>query len=238
MRLFTSLFLATAVGLAQAQTPAGFLPQVNNKLHVQFNTTAVNSPGLLLSKAVTATEPYLALPVNTVNASQTFIFMMLDLDVPPANGSTQRRVLLHAMKKGLKPMQQKVGSTLNWLTTSEQGPVAYLPPGPPPTDTVAHRYVQLLFEQPSTLTVKASDFPTVQSRINFDVQYFMHFNGVKPPIAANFFRVDGRANATGSANGTGGVPGNTTISFEGAAVVKTVPLTLLSLLLGVVLFGA
>ena len=51
MYLSVSLFLAALASVAQAQTPAGFKPEVNTKLQVLFNTTAVNSPGLELTKA-------------------------------------------------------------------------------------------------------------------------------------------------------------------------------------------
>jgi phosphatidylethanolamine-binding protein len=44
------LFLAAMIGLAQAQTPQGFEPTVNMKLDVLFNSSAVNTPGQLLSK--------------------------------------------------------------------------------------------------------------------------------------------------------------------------------------------
>jgi len=45
------LFVATLVGIAQAQTPSGFSPATNTKLDVIFNTTTVKEPGELLSKA-------------------------------------------------------------------------------------------------------------------------------------------------------------------------------------------
>jgi phosphatidylethanolamine-binding protein (PEBP) family uncharacterized protein len=90
--------------------------------------------------------------------SETYMFVMLDLDVPPAEGSTARRVLLHAMNTGFKATQQRVGGTATILASTQKGPAAYLPPGPPATDTMAHRYVQLLFRQPDALAVQASDF--------------------------------------------------------------------------------
>lgn len=173
----------------------------------------------MLTAVVTATEPQIALPNGMINSTQTFMFMMLDLDVPPANGTTKRRVLLHAMETGFRPTQQRASGAASILTTTETGPASYLPPGPPATDTMAHRYVQLLFEQPTSLKVRASDFANTQARINFDVEKFMAANNVKAPIAANFFRVDGRANSTGtgSPTGTGGNTRNSTVPFTGGA---------------------
>lgn len=50
MHFFSSLLVAAVAGIAQAQTPQGFSPASNTKLDVIFNTTAVNTPGQLLSK--------------------------------------------------------------------------------------------------------------------------------------------------------------------------------------------
>ncbi|KAL6706226.1 hypothetical protein ACN47E_005961 [Coniothyrium glycines] len=235
----SSLFIAALVGIVQAQTPSGFTPPVETKLQVIFNTTTVNNPGLELPKAATASQPQIAISSAIINSSDTFIFMMLDLDVPPANGSTTRRVLLHAMNTGFKPTQQKLSGGATLLTSSEKGPAPYLPPSPPATDTVAHRYVQLLFREPSVLKVQASDFANTQARINFDVAEFMTANNVGSPVAGNFFRVDGRANAaaSGTATGTSGTPRSTVQPFEGTAF-RADPQMLMGGLLGsLVLFA-
>lgn len=89
----------------------------------------------------TATQPQIAISSTLVTSTDTYMFVMVDLDVPPANGTTTRRVLLHALNTGFKATQQKTpgGSTL--LVSSETGPAAYLPPNPPAVDTVPHRYV-------------------------------------------------------------------------------------------------
>lgn len=144
---------------------------------------------------------------------------MLDLDVPPANGTTTRRVLLHALITDFKATQQKVDSTATILATSASGPATYLPPSPPATDTTAHRYVQLLLQQPANFDVQASDFTNVQDRINFDFAAFATKNSVGAPIAANFFTVDGRATTSpsGSPTGSGSNATNTMTPFEGAA---------------------
>jgi hypothetical protein len=149
------------------------------------------------------------------------MFVMLDLDVPPEEGSTKRRVLLHAMNTGFKATQQKISGSATLLASTEKGPAAYLPPGPPPTDTIPHRYVQLLFQQPADLSVKASDFKETSSRIGFDINAFMTKNKVSAPMAGNFFMVDGRATSTtkgtASARGSGGLATSTVQPFTGAA---------------------
>ena len=155
------------------------------------------------------------------NMSTTYMFVMLDLDVPPADGSTKRRVLLHALNTGFKATQQKISGSATLLASAEKGPAAYIPPGPPPTDTIPHRYVQLLFQQPADLSVSASDFADTSARINFDINAFMTKNKVSAPMAGNFFMVDGRASATAkgtaAASGSGGMPANTVQPFTGAA---------------------
>ncbi|KAH7071373.1 phosphatidylethanolamine-binding protein [Paraphoma chrysanthemicola] len=219
---FNSAILVAAVACtACAQTvPRGFTPTTNTKLEVFFNSTSVNTPGQLLSKATTATEPKLAISSAVGNMSDTYMFVMLDLDVPPQQGSTTRRILLHAMQMGFKATQQKLSGAATVLASSQKGPAPYLPPGPPATDTVAHRYVQLLFRQPESLAVQASDFANTTGRFNFDINDFMTENRVGAPIAGNFFTVDGRANATsegGSATPTGARPSRTIVPFTGGA---------------------
>lgn len=146
---------------------------------------------------------------------------MLDLDVPPADGSTKRRILLHAMNIGFKATQQKISGSATLLASTEKGPAAYIPPGPPATDTIPHRYVELLFQQPADLNVQASDFKDTSARINFDINAFMTKNKVSAPVAGNFFMVDGRATSTAkgtaSARGSGGMPTSTVEPFTGAA---------------------
>jgi hypothetical protein len=149
------------------------------------------------------------------------MFVMLDLDVPPAGGNSSRRVLLHAMNTGFKASSQSVqgtnGSVL--LTTTESGPASYLGPSPPASDTIPHRYVELLFQQPASLSVQASQFADTSARIGFDINSFMSQNGLSQPLAGNFFTVDGRAvgAASGTATSSGGISRNTLQPFEGAA---------------------
>ncbi|KAJ4993539.1 hypothetical protein SVAN01_01087 [Stagonosporopsis vannaccii] len=223
MYLATSLFVAGLASLAHAQsvTPAGFTPSANSKLDVFFNSTMVKTPGEILAKADTASQPKIAVARAMANMSATYMFVMLDLDVPPEEGSTSRRVLLHAMNTGFKATQQQISGSATLLASTDKGPAAYIPPGPPPTDTIPHRYVQLLFQQPADLNVQASDFKDTSARINFDINAFMTKNKVNAPLAGNFFMVDGRASATAkgtaSASGSGGLPGSTTQPFTGAA---------------------
>ncbi|KAJ4293336.1 hypothetical protein N0V90_008618 [Kalmusia sp. IMI 367209] len=223
------MLVAGVVGIAQAQTPSGFKPAANTKLDVIFNTTKVTTPGELLTKAATASQPRIALPKADVSSNETFVFVMLDLDVPPANGNTTRRVLLHAMTTGFKATQQSVSGGEVLLASSEKGPAAYIGPGPPATDTKAHRYTQLLFKQPAGLAVKASDFANQQARINFDIAAFAESNGR-----------GGERDWEGWADGYGwGGARNTSgsVPFEGGAGKFELPLGIAGLVGGLALLG-
>ncbi|CAN9213855.1 unnamed protein product [Alternaria sp. RS040] len=244
MYFSTSVLVAGLVSLAQAQVPSGFTPPAATKLEVIFNSTMVNTAGQQLAKASVATQPQLALSSAMIDSSQTYMFVMLDLDVPPANGSTERRVLLHCMNTGFKATKQQLMGAATLLASSEKGPAAYIPPGPPATDTVAHRYVQLLFQQPASLNIQASAFAGGQARIGFDIESFMSMNGVSAPVAGNFFRVDGRIAATASgtagvagASGTGAMPTGTPQPFTSAAGEVSAPYGTAGLLSGIALFA-
>ncbi|KAF2871246.1 phosphatidylethanolamine-binding protein [Massariosphaeria phaeospora] len=218
--LFTSSFLiAVVVSIAQAQTPEGFTPVVSTKLDVVFNSTAVRTSGQLLTKAGTASAPQIAAVGEAINQEDTYMFVMVDLDVPPANGTTTRRTLLHALTTDFKVTQQSFSNSTSGslLASSEEGPATYRGPSPPATDTIPHRYVQLLFQQPETLAVQATDFAETSSRIGFDINAFMQEQGLSAPLAANFFTVDGKAEANGTATTAGGSPTRTPEMFTGAA---------------------
>lgn len=132
---------------------------------------------------------------------------MLDLDVPGQGKNTTRRTLLHAMETGFKATKQSVAGGAVLLASKEKGPAMYLPPGPPATDTMPHRYTQLLFKQPESLKVNATAFSNNQARIGFDIASFAKKMELGEPIAGNFFMVDGKASAGGKATGTKGAGG-------------------------------
>ncbi|EUC34852.1 hypothetical protein COCCADRAFT_35551 [Bipolaris zeicola 26-R-13] len=255
---FSTSILAIAIaGLVQAQAPPGFTPEAANKLEVIFNSTMIDTPGQLIPRAAAATQPRLALSSALINMNEQYMFIMLDLDVPPANGTTERRVLLHCMNTGFRATRQQLSGAARLLASSQTGPAAYLPPNPPPVDTVPHRYVELLFKQPSNLSVSESTYANVQNRINFDIEAFMSDNGVDAPLAANYFHVDGRAgaaSATGSSasvsgapaaatgaspsgTGAGAAPSSTLVPFEGAAGKASVPVRTAAQLGGLALFA-
>ncbi|USP73047.1 26 kDa secreted antigen [Curvularia clavata] len=203
MLLSASTVAITFASLVLAQAPPGFQPAVNNKLEVIFRSTMVNQAGQQIAKDAASAQPQLALSSAMMSKTDTYMFVMLDLDVPPAANSNQRRVLLHCMNTGFKASNQEIGGAATLLSSSDTGPAAYIPPNPPAVDTIAHRYVELLFQQPANFSIAQSTFAEMSARINFDTQAFMTQHGLKAPVAANFFLVDGRTNSTAAANPTG-----------------------------------
>lgn len=193
-----------------------------------FNTTIL----------ATSIQPQLAIPSSLVSSSDTYMFVMLDLDVPPAAGNTTRRVLLHALNTGFRATQQSISinSTVSsdkvLLASTERGPATYIGPSPPATDSKPHRYVELLFEQPSSFQLAASDFADRQARFNFDITNFMEENGLAEPLAANFFTVDGQTGAGvgPTTTSSGGINRSTLEPFEGQAESLGVSLGLMGIL--------
>ncbi|KAH7135027.1 phosphatidylethanolamine-binding protein [Dendryphion nanum] len=242
----SSVLVAALVSIVQAQTPSGFEPSVKTQLNVFFNSTAVSSPGQLLTKAATASAPQIAASGPNINAEDTYVFVMLDLDVPPGGGSSTRRVLLHAMTTDFKATTQALSGGSKLLASQSKGPATYLGPSPPASDAMPHRYVQLLFKQPASLQVQATEFANTQSRINFNITEFAAKNSLGKPLAGNFFTVSGQAGGNGgaaassgggsrgTATGSGGLPRNTLQPFEGAAGKLDVSLGFAGLIGGLV----
>ncbi|KAK4152488.1 phosphatidylethanolamine-binding protein 4 [Chaetomidium leptoderma] len=186
----SALLLASAVS---AQTPAGFVPEVKDKLEILFGTKAVEAPGASLAKAETAMQP----TIGTSDAPLTgpsYLWMMIDLDVPsnfqnPSSGP--RRTNLHALITGFKPTTTAPTDGIYTLTppAGTSGPVAYVGPGPPPeTPPHAHRYVSLLYET-------AADFAVTKAQVGqtfgFDLAVFVDKIKLGVPVRAGFFNVTG-----------------------------------------------
>jgi hypothetical protein len=122
---------------------------------------------------------------------------MLDLDVPLNGGTT----LLHWLVPDVVPNASNGQLTIPNTTDTPGAP--YFGPAPPPGN--AHRYVELLFDQPENFEIPA-DFASINppknvtDRIGFDLEKFVEESGLKKLVAGNFFRVQ---NTTTTASGTG-----------------------------------
>jgi hypothetical protein len=130
------------------------------------------------------------------------------------------------MNTGFKATSQRTANSVSLLQTSDSGPANYIGPSPPvETPAFGHRYVQLLFAQPTGFAVPTTQSSAVSSRIGFDINAFMADAGLAAPLAANFFIVvgvqdalaSGTAGASVAATGSGGISKSTLAPFEGKA---------------------
>ncbi|KAK4039991.1 phosphatidylethanolamine-binding protein 4 [Parachaetomium inaequale] len=195
--LFSITTISSALllaGVVSAQTPAGFIPEVKDKLEIVFGAKTVETPGASLAKADTAKQPTL----GTSDAPLTgpsYLWMMIDLDVPsnfqnPSSGP--RRTNLHALITGFKPTAEPTASGGVYTLTppaGTAGPVAYVGPAPPAENPPhAHRYVSLLYET-------AADFAVTKAQVGqtfgFDLAAFVGKAGLGVPVRAGYFNVTG-----------------------------------------------
>lgn len=119
-------------------------------------------------------------------SSHHYIVFMIDLDVPQNDTTVP---FLHWYQPDLS-LNHKTGK-LSIPKSSHLAKAEYYPPSPPPGP--AHRYVELLFDQPSHYQLP-SEFEKYMdkkssARVEFDIQHFMKAADLKKPIAGNWFLV-------------------------------------------------
>jgi citrate synthase len=112
---------------------------------------------------------------------------MIDLDVPRNDTVLP---LLHWYQPDLtiKDKKSRVLSVHHW---SKQQRAKYIAPSPPPGS--AHRYVQILFEQPGDFSFprefeKYLDKKS-EARLGFEIKEFINAAGLGEPVAGNWFLV-------------------------------------------------
>ncbi|KAL2269014.1 hypothetical protein VTJ83DRAFT_3860 [Remersonia thermophila] len=183
-------------GLAAAQTPPGFVPEVNEKLEIVFGDKVVQTPGESLARAETARQPTLGTR-DAPLAGESYLWVMIDLDVPgnfQNPSSAPRRTNLHALITGLVP-SAAAHPDANGIyplvpASPSPGPVAYVGPGPPPeTPPHPHKYVSLLYETaPGFAVTREQVGPT----FGFDLAAFVERVGIaEAPVRAGYFNVTG-----------------------------------------------
>ncbi|KAK0111574.1 hypothetical protein ONS95_001923 [Cadophora gregata] len=190
----TSLFFAAA---ALAQTPPGFTPNVTSTLQVKFGTKSV-TPGLALTKAETAKIPTIGTSDEALNG--TYIFFMIDLDVPGSLvGSTPgtRITNLHCLLTGFTSSTTSSAPTTSpspfyTLITKDTSLKAYVGPAPPAENPpYAHKYVEILYAQPAGFKVPSSQTSAVSRGIGFNLTAFVRDAGLGAPVRGNWFTVTG-----------------------------------------------
>ncbi|KAI5790593.1 phosphatidylethanolamine-binding protein [Peziza echinospora] len=176
-----------------ASWPSGIV--LSGSVNSSTEFTPANTAGVPTFKLTPFTEG--ASPINPVSPGQLFTLVMIDPDAPSRETPTLKEIL-HALITGITFTQSNGVLTLS----AGNSVAAYIGPGPP-AGTGLHRYIFLLFAQP-TATVDAGAF-NGNSRMNFNVRTFANNNNFGAPIAGAFFRAQNAANpgAPAPVNGDG-----------------------------------
>ncbi|KAF8446543.1 phosphatidylethanolamine-binding protein [Terfezia claveryi] len=143
-------------------------------------------------------------PFLPINTTQLYTLVMVDPDAPSRENPTAAQ-FLHFVQAGLRittDLGETTESVYHRLTTTVPPVVPYRAPAPA-VDTGLHRYIFLLFMQPSD-NVDLGSFSTDNRRI-FDVQSFERNNTFGPPLAGAYFQAQNAANS-----GISSVPDDTT----------------------------
>lgn len=141
-----------------------------------------------------------------------------------ANGT--RQTLLHCMNTGFEATAPRTtaANTTVLLASADSDPTSYIGPSPPAESPPhGHRYVQLLFQQPTGFNVPVSRAAAVSGRLEFDLQNFVSAAGLGMPVVADFFVVVGAQSQVASASATAsrGIAKNSLLPFEGAAAGRS-----------------
>lgn len=173
-------------------TPS-LLPAFNPSalLSVTFGAAAI-TPGQALTQEQVAPTPSLSVtPANsTVSFSGTYTIAMVDAG--PVGTDITPGVTRHWLVNGVQITDNKVGAD-GTAITQYAGPA-------PPAGSGPHRYVILLFSQPSTFTAPAEfSQPNIGVSV-FDFGNYIQSSGLGPIVAGNYITVEvGTATASISA---------------------------------------
>jgi phosphatidylethanolamine-binding protein len=125
-------------------------------------------------------------PFQKSTSSHHYIVFMIDLDVPQNDTTVP---FLHWYQPDLS-LDHKTGK-LSIPKSSHLNKAEYYPPSPPPGPE--HRYVEVLFVQPSHYKLP-SEFERYMdkessARVGFDIREFVKAAELKKPVAGNWFLV-------------------------------------------------
>ncbi|KAF2456876.1 phosphatidylethanolamine-binding protein [Lineolata rhizophorae] len=225
MRSATALSAILLAAFAQAQTPEGFTPEVEDRLEVIVGDTYVSPAGLELTEAETQPKPQIG--TNDTVLEGTYVYMVIDPDAPIFNPDGSRSTVCHAVLSDYTSSGMTNDAGTNLLTTTSTSPLEYMGPAPPAEDPpFAHRYIHMLFEQPDDFEVPPEMQASLQQRINFDFDGFREATGLGDPIRANFWRVTGQGEPFGgpmvmAENGTNSSTASMTMTTTSTMTMST-----------------
>lgn len=143
---------------------------------------------LIIALPAVPTQPIL----HTTNLqNNTYVLLMIDPDAK-FNGTTIE--ILHWLQQDLTLSRGNTtsNSTSSYTLTADfkSGLAPYVPPAPPAElPPRAHRYIQLLFQQPSNFSIPTAFEEVLQTRVGFDLGGFVEATGLGNVLAANYFLV-------------------------------------------------
>ncbi|KAF2433911.1 PEBP-like protein [Tothia fuscella] len=237
MLLASASVFVSLLAAVTAQTPSGFAPSVNRTLAVSYGNNSISPAGERFPRAELASPPRIS--TSLFSTTGKAIVVLIDIDVPRNN---TRVPLLHWLVPDVTGV---VSGNITTLTIPTTGPGApYAQPNPPQGDS-PHRYIFLLFSQPSNFTWPAA-FANINppqttpnnTRVGFNITQFISAARLSAPLAANYITVQNTtagpttttyppalftvpANSTGTAATTTGTSRSVATATKNAAAVAT-----------------
>jgi hypothetical protein len=155
---------------------------------------------------VPANQPTFGLPEGASEGA-TYLLAVVDPDAPTPQ-QPNRSQILHMLAPGVQ-------FSSGQATFPADPVVSYNRPRPPPVSS-AHRYVELLYNQPSNFSIPAAwSGYNATNRTLFDIDRFAADSGLGSLVAVNYFLVSNQSstNTTGPSGTGGGTGASPTSSF-------------------------
>ncbi|RAK94057.1 citrate synthase [Aspergillus costaricaensis CBS 115574] len=187
------------------------LPHYSQTLHLHYPNTPWIQPGDTLQ--ILDTKPLPILSTQHLPLHQTYIILFLDLDV--LYNHTTATVILHWYQPDLIPYPNNT----NILLPNPQVPTRKSAPyiGPQPPTNSHHRYLYLLYTQPSNYIFPECFEhifpPTAEARAGFDMKLFADAAGLGTPVAGNWFYVRNEVDLPTGSESEGGVATSTSMNM-------------------------
>ncbi|KAI0720274.1 phosphatidylethanolamine-binding protein [Cerioporus squamosus] len=212
----------TVADVEQAFTTAKIVPDVLPSfnpvglLNVVFLDNVLVTPGLNLTREQTALRPTVSFTSNTTTfAQQTFVLAMVDPDAPTPQNPTVAQI-----RHLLAPNITLNGSLASGALLVNNSPaISDFQRPTPPAGSDPHRYILLLFAQPSNFSSVVPGVVNSSTPIsNFNISAFAEQLGLGSPLAGNFFLTGPDTNSTGTNSS-----GNSTASSAASSSSSTSP---------------
>jgi len=216
----TILSLLPLICVIYAQTPPGFSPSSTNHLDVLYSNSLMGTNTSLTTNSTVAAltsapEIGLSYPINT-----TLLLIIIDPDTIISNRST---TILHFLQTNLTSSTSNCSASNSSifvpLRTDTSPLSSYLAPAPqaelPPR---AHRYIQLLYEQPNNFSIPAEFEDVLKRRNGFSLDSFASLTGLGEVVAANWFAITNTSLVVNAVSNTGS---NSSTSSVGTSGLRT-----------------